>query len=96
MRTNGTKMHQCGAKIRLNGTKMRQYGAKMRQCGATIARNAPLAGETSIVRPQEVGPVVRGHGAGAMVKPHFCKNMSFPCRRELDPTIWPKRTQRKV
>ena len=67
MRTSGTKMHQCGAKIRLNGTKMRQYGAKMRQCGATIARNAPRAGESSIVRPQEVGPVVRGPGRLALL-----------------------------
>ena len=34
--------------------------------------------------------------AGDLVKQHFSKKMSFPCRRQLDPTIWPKRTQRKV
>jgi len=46
--------------------------------------------------PRESRGGARPPTTGAMVKPHFCKNIGFPCRRELDPTIWPKRTQRKV
>ena len=46
--------------------------------------------------PRESRGGTRTRTTGDLVKLHFCKNMSFPCRRELDPTIWPKRTQRKV
>ena len=47
--------------------------------------------------PQEVAPSgTRSWTTGALVKPHFSKKVRLPCRRELHPTIWPKRTQRKV
>ena len=77
------------------------------QGGAKVSQEAqmwlPCRRELDIESPKAPKGGPRGRvgrmltwTTGGMAKPHFGKNMSFPCRRELHPTIWPKRTQRKV
>ena len=100
---SGTGKGEFDAKMRLGSESERPRAPDQALTRGNLSPRCARSSNTNRIRGprREKGApgrlaAVRAHGTGTLVKPHFGKKMSFPCRRELDPTIWPKRTQRKV